>query len=637
VNRLILIFLFLISNILICFAQEAHFGWAKKIGGTGDERGNDLTIDQASNVLITGSFTGSADFDPSPGNSIQVSKGMDDIFIEKLDSRGDLIWTRTIGGTVGDDRGESIKADAAGNVYVTGTFTGKVDFNPGPESFEITGKTPVDNFIVKLNSAGDFLWAKSFGDISGNAIVIDKSGNIFSMGYSLRKISSDGDLLWSFRPSGGIVEGHHVEVDVMDNVYVAGRFSGTVDFDPSSSALNLKSISPVGSGLFNDNDAFVAKFDNAGNLLWVKQVGGANRDEVYGLAVDDFMNVYATGVYYLTGDFNPSSETYELVGEGQSDCFILKLNASGDFEWAKKIGSSEFEIGESIQIDAHGNAYVTGSFNKTIELAPGLILTSTGGPDQFILTLDFSGNFLWAKGISGGEYMSGTSIALGSTGNVYTAGTFYGTTQFDFESETTALSSSGQGDVYFSSLSVFDMPTKQTNNVPSIKAYLGNATINDNALILQPADFEIDDLDNTSPSDFTLTILVGENYTVSGLTITPALGYNGLLTISVKVNDGKADSNLFQFTITINQTITSTEENIENKFEIYPNPSSEFVFVKNPLKGTSITIYNMCGEVILNEGLTSNQINISSFARGIYIVRLFNRNGDVSIHKLLVN
>ena len=635
-NRLTPLLIFLFFDIIICFAQEAHFGWAKKVGGTGDERGNDLTLDPASNLLMTGSFTGSADFDPSSGNSIHISKGRDDIFIEKFDSNGNLIWIKTIGANE-DDRGRSIISDAAGNVYVTGTFTGLVDFDPSQNVFELTGRAPVDNFILKLNPNGDFLWAKNFGDISSNAIVVDNSGNIFSVGYALRKISSDGDLLWSFTPPGGIVEGYDLEVDLIGNVYIAGWFNGTVDFDRSASTATLKSTAPIGGGLFNDYDAFIAKLDNSGNFLWAKQVGGANRDLVYALAVDASMNVYATGVYYRTGDFDPGPETYELVSHGQSDGFILKLDASGGFEWAKEIGSTEFEIGEGIQVDAQGNAYVAGSFTNNIEIAPGLILTSTDGPDQFILTLDFSGNFLWAKGISGGEYMSGTSIVLDNTGNVFTCGTFYGSPQFDFESGTTELSSAGQGDVYFSSLSIVDMPTMPTSTVPFVKAYLGSTTINpDNTLILELADFEIDDSD-TSPNDFTLTILEGENYSVSGSTITPALGFNGSLTITVKVNDGIDDSNLFQFTVTINQTITSTEENIENKFELYPNPSTDWFFVKNSVNPTSIIIYNMRGEVVLNKGLTSDRINISGFGPGIYMVKLYQMNGNASMHKLLVN
>lgn len=632
-KSLIAVSVLLFGTIGHVVAQQANFNWARKIGGTSDERGNSVTVDKNGNIFITGSFQGLSDFNPNTENLERTSAGKDDVFIEKLDPNGNLIWVKTFGG-LQDDRGRSIKTDIDGNVYVGGSFTGKVDFDPGPSTFEITGRDPVDNFIIKLNSSGDFIWAKSFGGFIINALAIDNSGNIYACDNEIRKVSPSGDLLWSLlqRATGliGVAENYSIEVDSSGDIYVTGRFNGTIDFDPSSSEVKLTSAKSPVFDTFSDDDIFVAKYDNSGRLLWVKQMGGGDRDSGKDLAVDDSRNVYVTGGYHKTADFDPGAGTYYLQNPG---AYIQKLDASGNFKWAKGIGSAS---GSAIEVDKNGNVYVAGSFSQTVELASGLTLTNDGSSDQFILTLDNSGKYLWATSTKGQEYTGPGSMALNSSGEVYTVGTFYQDCQFDFQAETGSLTSAGQGDVFISKLSATGMPVRPPNTAPIITAYSGSMVIEKgSAFELRLEDFTIQDADNTVPNDFTLIILAGENYAFSGKTVTPAKDFSGKLTINVKVNDGKDDSAPFEFSITVNEIIMSTAEGTAG-FEIYPNPSKDFVFLKGPEPLKEIIIYNENGKKTAVQRLTSDKLDISGFPPGAYFLNVSTINGDMLFYRLIV-
>src|SRR5690606_25371176 len=117
------------------------------------------------NVYTTGYFVGTVDFDPGAGTVNLTSQGGSDIFIQKLDALGDLVWAKSVGGT-GNDNGRSIAVDAQGNVYTTGDFRGIVDFDPGAGTADLTSQGEYDVFIQKLDALGDLIWAKSVGETS---------------------------------------------------------------------------------------------------------------------------------------------------------------------------------------------------------------------------------------------------------------------------------------------------------------------------------------------------------------------------------------------------------------------------------------------------------------------------------------
>ncbi len=389
---------------------SGNFLWAKQMGGPNSDFGNSIITDAAGNIYTTGSFRETVDFDPGSGTFNLTSAGWDDIFIQKLDSNGNFVWAKQMGGA-GIDAGYSITLDATGNVYTTGYFENAIDFDPGAGTNILTSAGGWDIFIQKLDADGNFIWAKRTGGIdwdNGFSITIDASGNVLT----------------------------------------TGNFQYTVDFDPGAGTTNLTA---VGSW-----DIFIQKLDTNGNFLWAKQMGGPSEELSASIATDTNGNVYSTGYFQGTVDFDPGSGTSFLSSSGGLDTFIQKLDANGNFLWVKQFGSTGFDEGKSISVDANGNVYSTGYFFHTVDFNPGAgvaNLTSEGGADIFILKLDTNGDFVWAKRIGGSEDDTGNCIFIAADGYIFTTGDFRKTVDFDPGTETSNLTSAGLTDIFILKLS----------------------------------------------------------------------------------------------------------------------------------------------------------------------------------------
>ena len=217
-----------------------------------------------------------------------------------------------------------------------------------------------------------------------------------------------------------------VTTDELDNVYTTGLFSGTVDFNPG---VDIFSLSAIG-----DQDLFISKLDNAGNFIWSKSCGGTLRSCGTDIKIDAAGNVYISGWFQGTVDFNPGVGIFNLTATGNFDAFICKLDSNGNFLWAKGFLGTNFNIVISISLDDSGNVYATGKFDGTVDYDPGPAtynFSSYGYYDMSIFKLDPSGNFVWAKQIGGAGSGESNSVSLDAHGNVYTAGKFSDTTDFD--------------------------------------------------------------------------------------------------------------------------------------------------------------------------------------------------------------
>ncbi|MBK7985962.1 MAG: SBBP repeat-containing protein [Ignavibacteria bacterium] len=190
--------------------------------------------------------------------------------------------------------------------------------------------------------------------------------------------------------------GNSVTVDDEGNIYTTGSFNDTVDFDPGPDVMKLN----PGRG----SAIFIQKLDANGNFIWAKSCGGKGNQIGQSIKVDAMGDVYTTGIFQDTIDFNPGTGVANLSAVGEEDAFILKLDANGNFLWAKSFGGIEMDRGYSIAIDAEGNVYTTGYFIDTVDFDPGTGVTNlsaVGGKDIFILKLDPNGNFVWAKSFGG--------------------------------------------------------------------------------------------------------------------------------------------------------------------------------------------------------------------------------------------
>jgi hypothetical protein len=383
-----------------------------------------------------------------------------------------FVWARQLGGT-NIDGGYSIAVDASGNVYTSGYFYGTADFDPGPDTFNLTSAGSRDIFISKLDASGNFVWAKQLGGPdwdNGYSIAVDNSGSVFITGYFqgtvdfdpgpntfnltsvgiydifISKLDATGNFVWAKQLGGSTTSiGNSIALDASGNVYTTGKFSGTVDFDPGPGTFNLFST--------GGSDIFISKLDASGNFVWAKKMGGFGEDIGNSIAVDSSGNVFTTGYFQGTADFDPGPGTFNFSSAGNEDIFISKLDALGNFVWAKKMGGPSYDRGNSIAVDASGNVFTTGYFQGTVDFDPGpgtFNLTGAGSRDAFISKLDASGNFVWAKQLGGSSI--GNSIALDASGNVYTTGSFYGTADFDPGPGTFNLTSAGDGDIFISKL-----------------------------------------------------------------------------------------------------------------------------------------------------------------------------------------
>ena len=439
-------------------------------GGVGNEFSESTVVDSTGNIYTTGRFASTVDFDPGVGTSNLTSAGSSDVFVSKLDASGNLLWAKSFGAAAAD-AGLSIAVDSTGNVYTTGFFASTVDFDPGAGTTNLTTAGSSDVFISKLDASGNLVFAKRFGGgISdlGYSIAVDSTGNIYTTGFFqdtvdfdpsagttnlttaglsdvfISKLDASGNLVFAKRFGAAEADaGRSIALDSTGNIYTAGYFEQTVDFDPSAGTTNLTSA--------GRSDVFVSKLDSSGNLVFAKRFGAAETDVGLSVAVDSTGNVYTTGYFEQTVDFDPGAGTTDLTTGGGSDVFVSKLDASGNLVFAKRFGGSNDDGGISISVDSNGNIHTTGYFEERVDFDPGAgtsNLTSAGGTDVFVSKIDSSGNLLLAKSFGGTANDVGRSITFDSTGNIYTTGEFAGTVDFDPGTGTTNLISAGGNDVF---------------------------------------------------------------------------------------------------------------------------------------------------------------------------------------------
>ena len=245
-------------------------------------------------------------------------------------------------------------------------------------------------------------------------------------------------------------ESHHVVIDGNGNAIIIGQFEGTVDFDPSASTAELTAV--------GNKDIFVAKYTSAGAYSWAFKIGSVNYDAGEGIAVDGGGNVYVTGRFQGTADFNPSATTNNLTAAGNYDVFVAKYTSSGTYTWAFKIGGSASDQGNFITYDATGYIYVTGKMsNLNVDFDPSTntnYVSSTGGEDIFLakydatLTPTSTSFYKWAFKVGAASEDVGYGVTTDGSGNAFITGAFQSTADFNPSATTNNLTASGDKDIF---------------------------------------------------------------------------------------------------------------------------------------------------------------------------------------------
>lgn len=310
-----------------------------------------------------------------------------------------------------------------------------MDFDPGSDTDTVSSLGSSDAFILKLDSAGKYVWSKVI-------------------------CGSD----WE--------EGITIISDKNNNLFITGVYSGTTDFNPSS---RLDTLSSIGG-----NDVFICKFDTAGNFKWVKNMGGAATDQANSMFIDKLGHIYVTGIFEGTCDFDPGAAIDTITPAGIRDIFISKLDSNGSFVWAKNIGGGKgYNFSSTIRTDDKGNVYTCGSFEDIVNFNPGIptdTLSSNGSRDIFISKLDSQGNFICVKRMGGTGDDMGLGLAIDASNNIITTGYFNDKVDFDPSSNIFNLTSSGDNDIFISKLeqcysTIITQPTSTTVNVSSIAIF----------------------------------------------------------------------------------------------------------------------------------------------------------------------
>lgn len=343
--------------------------------------------------------------------------------------------------------GTSVATDANGNVYSVGDFFNTPTINFG--STTLTNLGGRDIFIVKYDSLGNVLWAKSMGG-SGNdmqpAIATDASGNIFITGSTgspnfptlnpgggnyfqatmsgssdafIAKYNNSGTLLWSTYYGGSSSdEGNGIAIDIVGDVIITGSTSST-NF-PTISGFQMTN----GGGA---EDAFIAKFNNTGVRLWATYFGGNGFDIGYDVATDLSGNVIITGSTSSTNTLASAGSFQAAFAGGFNDAFVAKFTSNGIRQWSTYYGGTNSEESTSIAVDGSGNLCITGyTYSTNFPVSSGAFQTIYGGSiDAFYVKFSASGMRLWATYYGGLNQEMAYGIATDTKNNIYLVGTSF--------------------------------------------------------------------------------------------------------------------------------------------------------------------------------------------------------------------
>ncbi|MFC1573479.1 SBBP repeat-containing protein, partial [Candidatus Eisenbacteria bacterium] len=362
--------------------------WSHRFGDVLSQWVYGITVDDANNVIIAGHFHGTVNFGGAPLSD----SGLGDIFLAKYDSDGNHLWSQRFGDG-GAQTGYGVAVDAAGNILLTGEFSGNVDFGGG----QLTTHVDVpDVFVAKFDPNGNHLWSHDFGDLThhqtAKSIVVDAAGNADVIGQYEGNIdfgggplptAADGQsdmFLVQLDPSGAHVwsRGFAATTDEMFNdlaigyfdcIYVTGTFAGDLDLGGG----------PLTSAGW---DVFLALFDAGGALLWNQRFGDAAGQQAYSVVVDGTAH---TDYAYLTGQFAGSVDFGggPLTSAGSTDVFLAQFDWNGNHIWSDRFGDSAYQIGHDLASSEPANCPVTNRFSGSVDFG-GSTLECAGGTDIFV-------------------------------------------------------------------------------------------------------------------------------------------------------------------------------------------------------------------------------------------------------------
>ena len=357
------------------------FLWARSFGAQDNDWLNAATVDEAGDVIVTGSFARTVAFD----DTTLEWHGTADAFVAKLDGEtGDVLWAKAAGG-LGYTFGYELTTGAEGAIYLLGDFNGTLGFEG--QSIESGGESDV--FLARLGAGGSLEWLQTFGGSkkdTGRSLGMDDLGNLLVVGdfrsqaslgplalgsvggsdIFLARVDPQGNVVWARSVGGPGDEVARGVVAVGDAIYITGRFALTAAFD----AVTLESN--------GGNDIFVARYQRDGVFAWARKIGGANDEEGNGIAADEFGNVYVAAAF--ADSVEVGSEI--VYSKGGTEALVARFNADGSPSWVLTAGSTGMD-GARRLVYRDGSLLVAGWFEGSVTLGQSKI-ASKGGQDAFV-------------------------------------------------------------------------------------------------------------------------------------------------------------------------------------------------------------------------------------------------------------
>lgn len=599
--KTLLLFFFLILIKINLQAQPA-IQWQKCLGGTDNDFATSVQQTTDGGYIAAG-------YTMSNNGNVMGNHGDDDFWVVKLDSSGNLLWQKCLGGTAAE-QANAVQQTSDGGYIVAGytmSNNGDVAGNHGNE----------DCWVVKLNGIGTIQWQKCLGGTErdyANAIQQTSDGGYIMAGYTY---SNNGD-----------VSGNHgnddywvVKLDGSGNLQWQKCFGGTESEYANSVQQTMSGGYIVAGYTYSNNgdvsgnhgsyDSWVIELSSSGNLLWQKCLGGTRMEYTYSVRQITGGNILVAGSTGsndgdVSGNHNTNSFGFEW------DQWIVLLNSSGNLQWQKCLGGTDQDIAFSVQQTIDGGFVVGGnawSMN-------GNVIGSHGNSDFWVVKLDINGNMQWQKCLGGSNFEMSRSIQQTSDGGYIIAG-------FTLSNNGDVSGNHGNYDAWIVKLLPVNAPlpvelitfTGEATADYNILKWVTASESNNKGFEIERSGFGIGQFETIGFVMGFGTATTTKEYSFKDYHINRLSNYYRLKQIDF--NGGSAYSHI----IFVKRDMQS-----ENYWKVMPNPFNDYLFIHTSGEAVKIRLLDLKGKLLWetnkNTATTLPDVIIKSLDAGVYAIQL---------------
>lgn len=693
-RKYILIFILISTKALFC--QGLQMDWSN---GFYDEsarsEGHIVQVDDLNNVYVLGYSSGNADYlDINPDPDVINQLDSEGIFIAKFNSTGEYVWSVSLGesSSLSINLHGDIVINENGDVLVAVTLKGNVDFDPTIAEM-IVSEPDGMLALASYSSNGNLNFVKTIplnaqGLIGLHGIDIDSDNNIFLGGFILNNGAINVEMDFNSGNTNGILTNESgntfflakftssgnfeslktisgtsssssnrltdLAINSQNEVCITGEISGEWDLDPS------EVFYPLSAG---NRDVFIAKYSNDLNLIFAKVVIGPGTEFTREIALDAFDNMYLSGEFTGTVDFDPGEEEVFLNSPSGREPFILKFSSNGDLIFALELDSdstsSSTNATRAISTDKLGYFYIAGKFERSCDFDPSeneFILSPLNEQELYLAKYDEQGNFIWAIAYGSSTLSFNLDLAINSNGVVTTCGIFRNESDFDPGIENTNTLGNTLNTMFLARYK----PCHYSNTTASTcenEPYQASTRSLTESGIYQVSYLSATGCDSIVTIDLTVSDLPNNgvfmdgdlafvceqsgaeyqwydcetNDAISGATNQSFLPSGaGIYSVEILLNGCSVMSECMSTDVLFTNIIS------DDAPKIYPNPANSKVFVHSNT-GDEIMLFNMQGQQLLVQFSQSIVTELSQLPEaGVYFVRWGNSKSGFKTEKLII-